>query len=57
MEWEPAHADHSIDRAVVTASWLKPFDANTFDELVVTGRKAAATHQLTDRESPRARAR
>jgi uncharacterized protein (TIGR04255 family) len=49
MDWEPAHADHSIDRAVVTLSWRQPIDANTFDELVVAGRKAAELHQLTNR--------
>src|SRR5262249_33360582 len=49
MNWEPAHADHSIDRAVVTLNWHQPIDANTFDELVVAGRKAAAAHHLTNR--------
>jgi uncharacterized protein (TIGR04255 family) len=49
MNWEPAHADHSIDRAVVTLTWYKPIDPNTFDELVVAGRKGAAAHHLTNR--------
>jgi uncharacterized protein (TIGR04255 family) len=49
MNWEPAHADHSIDRAVVTLTFNKPIDANTFDELVVEGRRAAAAHHLTHR--------
>jgi hypothetical protein len=38
MNWEPAHADHSIDRAVVILTWCKPIDPNTFDELVAAGR-------------------
>jgi uncharacterized protein (TIGR04255 family) len=49
MDWEPAHADHSIDRAVVTLNWRQPIDANTFDEMIVAGRKAAAAHHLTNR--------
>ncbi len=49
MNWEPAHADHSIDRVVATVTFLTPIDLNTFDELVVLGRKAAAMHLLTDR--------
>jgi uncharacterized protein (TIGR04255 family) len=49
MDWEPAHADHSIDRAVVTLNWHQPIDANTFDELVVAGHKAAVAHHLTNR--------
>jgi uncharacterized protein (TIGR04255 family) len=49
MDWEPAHADHSIDRAVVTLTWRQPIDVNAFDELIVVGRKAAAAYHLTNR--------
>jgi uncharacterized protein (TIGR04255 family) len=49
MNWEPAHADHAIDRVVATFSFASPFDPNTFDELVVGTRRAAASHQLTNR--------
>jgi uncharacterized protein (TIGR04255 family) len=49
MNWEPARADHSIDRAVISIMLTSPVDANALDELVVAGRKAAAAHNLTDR--------
>jgi uncharacterized protein (TIGR04255 family) len=49
MNWEPARADHSIDRAVATITLPQPITANTLDELVVAARKVAAAHQLTDR--------
>jgi hypothetical protein len=49
MNWEPARADHSIDRVVATISFPAPLDANTFDDLVVAGRNAAAVHNLVDR--------
>ena len=49
MKWEPVRADHSIDRVVASITLPKAVDANTFDELVVAGRKIAAAHQLTDR--------
>jgi uncharacterized protein (TIGR04255 family) len=49
MNWEPAHADHAIDRAVATLTMLSPVDLDTFDELLVIGRKAAASHGLTRR--------
>jgi hypothetical protein len=49
MHWEPARADHSIDRVVATINFPNPIDANSFDEDVVATRKAAAAHNLTDR--------
>ena len=49
MHWEPARADHSIDRVVATINFPNPIDADLFDELVVAARKAAAVHSLTDR--------
>jgi uncharacterized protein (TIGR04255 family) len=49
MNWEPARADHSIERATASIVLAAPLDANTFDEVVVAGRKAAALHNLTDR--------
>ena len=49
MNWEPSHADHAIDRAMVTFILRERIDENTFDELVVNGRKAAATHNMTSR--------
>jgi uncharacterized protein (TIGR04255 family) len=49
MHWEPARADHSIDRVVATINFANPIDANSFDEVVVAARKAAAVHSLTDR--------
>jgi len=49
MNWEPAHADHAIDRVVATLSFANAFDPNTFDELVVSARKVAASNELTNR--------
>jgi|SRR5215831_19623550 len=49
MNWEPARADHSIERATASIALATPLDANTFDELIVAGRKAAAAHSLTNR--------
>jgi len=49
MNWEPARADHSIDRATASIALSGPLDANTFDELVVAGRTAAAARNLTNR--------
>ncbi len=55
MNWEPARADHSIDTATAAITLLEPVDPNTFDELLVAGRKAAAALSLTDRlERPEA---
>ncbi|MGH6811862.1 MAG: TIGR04255 family protein [Methylocella sp.] len=49
MNWEPARADHSIDRVVASISLLEPIGADDFDQLVLRGRKAARDHQLVDR--------
>lgn len=49
MNWEPARADHSIDRATATIQLRKAIDPNALDELLVAGRKAAAKHLMTDR--------
>ena len=49
MNWEPARADHSIDRVVATVNFRNPLEPNTFDDFVVAGRKAAALHNLTNR--------
>jgi len=49
MRWEPARADHSIDRVLVAFKLSNTLDANTFDELVVAARKAAGQHKLTNR--------
>jgi uncharacterized protein (TIGR04255 family) len=49
MNWEPAHADHAIDSVTAVISFAAPVDPNTFDEIVVAGRKAAAIHQFVHR--------
>lgn len=49
MNWEPAHADHSIDSVSVVIALASPLDADTFDEVIVAGRKAAAVHQFVNR--------
>jgi uncharacterized protein (TIGR04255 family) len=49
MNWEPAHADHSIDNVVILASFEQPLDPDTFDEMVVAVRKSAISHGFTQR--------
>ena len=49
MNWEPARADHSIDRVVASISLLEPIGADAFDQLVLSGRQAARDHHLVDR--------
>jgi uncharacterized protein (TIGR04255 family) len=49
MDWEPARADHSIDRVIASITLVNRIDPNAFDDLVVAARKVAAAHQLTDR--------
>lgn len=49
MQWEPARADHSIDRALVSIRLAEPINPDLFDELTVEGRKAASKFALTHR--------
>ena len=49
MQWEPARADHSIDRALVSIKLWHPIDPDLFDELAVAGRRAASSYSLTHR--------
>lgn len=49
MQWEPARADHSIDRALVSIKLRRAIDPDLFDELTVVGRKAASQLSLTNR--------
>jgi uncharacterized protein (TIGR04255 family) len=49
MNWEPAHADHSIDSVSVVIALASPLDSDTFDEVIVAGRKAAAAHHFAHR--------
>jgi uncharacterized protein (TIGR04255 family) len=49
MNWEPAHADHSIEWVNVVLSLAIPIDADLFDEVLVAARKIAASHQFTHR--------
>lgn len=49
MNWEPAHADHSIESVNAVLSLTTPIDQNVFDEVLVAGRKAANAHQFTNR--------
>lgn len=49
MNWEPSRADHSIERTTASIVFAQHLDANTFDEITVAARKAAAAQNLTDR--------
>src|ERR1700730_10454202 len=49
MDWEPAHADHSIDNVNVLFTFSEPIDSDSFDELVIPLRRAANTHNLSNR--------
>jgi uncharacterized protein (TIGR04255 family) len=49
MDWEPAHADHSIDSVNVLVTFTEPMDGDTFDEVIIPVRRAAATHNFSNR--------
>jgi uncharacterized protein (TIGR04255 family) len=49
MNWEPAHADHSIDNVNVLVTFAEPVDVDAFDEVIIPARKAAIAHNLTRR--------
>jgi hypothetical protein len=49
MNWEPAHADHSIDNVNVLVTFVESIDPDTFDEIVLPVRKVASLHHLTNR--------
>lgn len=49
MNWEPAHADHSIESVNAIFTLAAPIDPNIFDEILVAGRKAASAHQFSHR--------
>ncbi|UPK28371.1 TIGR04255 family protein [Bradyrhizobium sp. 195] len=49
MDWEPAHADHSIDNVSVLFTFTEPVDADSFDEIVIPLRKAATAHRFNNR--------
>jgi uncharacterized protein (TIGR04255 family) len=49
MDWEPAHADHSIDQVIVMSTIEPALDPDTFDEMVVAVRRLANAHGFTDR--------
>jgi uncharacterized protein (TIGR04255 family) len=49
MNWEPAHADHSIDNVNVQVNFAEAMDSDAFDEVIIPVRRAAATHSLNHR--------
>ena len=49
MDWEPAHADHSIDSVNLLFTFANPVDSDSFDDLIIPLRKAASIHKLTNR--------
>lgn len=49
MNWEPAHADHSIETINVVFALATPLDPDLFDEVLVAARKAAVGHQFSNR--------
>ncbi|NEW95393.1 TIGR04255 family protein [Rhodopseudomonas sp. BR0G17] len=49
MNWEPAHADHSIDNVQVLFSFSEPIDPDSFDEVIIPLRQATSKHNLTNR--------
>ncbi|SRR6266851_470794 len=49
MNWEPAHADHSIDHVILLATLERPLDLDNFDEMVVAVRKSANSHGFLHR--------
>lgn len=49
MNWEPAHADHSIESVNAVFSLATPIDPDAFDEILVGSRKVASAHQFLRR--------
>ncbi len=49
MNWEPAHADHSIDNVNVLLTFVESIDPDTFDEIILPIRKVASLHHHTNR--------
>jgi len=49
MNWEPAHADHSIDNVNALLNFRSPIGANDLDDLIVAARKSAEKHGLINR--------
>lgn len=49
MNWEPAHADHSIDSVNVLVTFAEAIDVDAFDDMIIPVRRAAAAHNLTKR--------
>jgi uncharacterized protein (TIGR04255 family) len=49
MDWEPAHADHSIDSVNVSFTFAEPIDTDAFDEVVIAVRRAATVHNFSKR--------
>jgi uncharacterized protein (TIGR04255 family) len=49
MNWEPAHADHSIDSVNVHVSFAEAMINDAFDEVIIPVRRAAAGHHLNHR--------
>jgi uncharacterized protein (TIGR04255 family) len=49
MNWEPAHADHSIDNVNVLLTLVESIDPDTFDEIILPVRKVASLHHHTNR--------
>lgn len=49
MNWEPAHADHSIDNVNILMTFIEKIDLDTFDDIMLPVRKAAATHHFGNR--------
>src|SRR2546423_14744353 len=49
MNWEPAHADHSIESVNVTLWLASPVEPDLFDEMLVAARRAANNHQFIRR--------
>ncbi|SDJ43297.1 TIGR04255 family protein [Bradyrhizobium sp. Rc2d] len=49
MDWEPAHADHSIDSVNILFTFAEPIDGDSFDDLIIPLRRAANAHRFTNR--------
>lgn len=49
MNWEPAHADHSIESVSAFFAFVEPLTPDGFDDAVVALREVAASQGLTDR--------
>lgn len=49
MDWQPARADHAIDRAATVINFAAPLEPDTLDDVIIKVRQVAKSHHMTNR--------